>query len=678
MRRLVPMLIAAMAAGGWLVAPAGVRDVRAATPDLTIVGAARYDVQPDHRRVRVTVDLSLVNHLRDTRTKRFFFDHASLTVLPGASHPTLSWSGPGDPKAHITRSTRKATTIRLDLARRLYSGKSATYRLVFDIVDRGGPSTRNVRIGGSLVRFPVWAYASADTPGSTVRVVFPAGFEATVAAGKLDGPTTDASGRQVFETGKLKAPLTFFAYLVADRPGSTTTTSVATTVAGRPVDLSIEAWADDAAWSKRVGKLVRRALPLLSERIGLPWLRDDGLLFRESLGRSSGGFTGLYDPAAGTVDVAFDAADGVVLHEAAHAWFDGALLADRWADEGFASYYAQDVAPSLNVGTTPTGDQPPAAVAAAVIPLNAWGPAGETDRATDDYAYAASLILARAIAERAGPDALRAVWADASDRRGAYQPIVPAGVTPTVSIEPEMVDGAPDWRGLLDLLEDRSGQSFEDLWRRWVARDTDLALLDQRSAARERYTALLSDARGWVLPRSIRDALRAWRFDEATSLMLDARAILDQRGEIERRATAAGSTVPGTVRESFERPGGFGDAIRMARDESTALDRLEAALAARPAELGPIETLGLWGTSPDDDLARSRSRLAAGDLTGSAEAAAAAATAWASAAEVGRTRLLSLGILTIAGLLGVALLASWLRGRRRPKTARLPTFDLDG
>ena len=29
-----------------------------------------------------------------------------------------------------------------------------------------------------------------------------------------------------------------------------------------------------------------------------------------------------------------------MLHEAAHAWFNGGFVADRWMAEGFASYYA--------------------------------------------------------------------------------------------------------------------------------------------------------------------------------------------------------------------------------------------------------------------------------------------------------------------------------------------------
>ena len=52
-RRTVPVLFALVAAIGLLGAPgiAPVAEVRAATPDLTIVSDARYEVQPTKHRV---------------------------------------------------------------------------------------------------------------------------------------------------------------------------------------------------------------------------------------------------------------------------------------------------------------------------------------------------------------------------------------------------------------------------------------------------------------------------------------------------------------------------------------------------------------------------------------------------------------------------------------------------
>ncbi len=111
----------------------------------------------------------------------------------------------------------------------------------------------------------------------------------------------------------------------------------------------------------------------------------------------------------------------MVLHESAHAWFNGGLLTDRWANEAFASYYGLEAAAELDVKAT--GDTLTPELEAARIPLNAWGAVGREDDKTEDYAYAATLALAREIAERAGADGLRAVWADAAARVGAYQPV---------------------------------------------------------------------------------------------------------------------------------------------------------------------------------------------------------------------------------------------------------------
>ncbi len=671
-RRLAGLVLALIAGTGLLAGPVAVTEVRAAAPDLTIVTSARYEVQPAQHRVRVTLDMVMTNHLRDTTTKRYYFDRAFLSVLPGTSGHKLSWSGAGTPRVKVSQKTATHSLLQLDLAARVYSGKSASYRLVFDLVDKGGAATRDIRIGDALVSFPVWAFATDSTPGSTVRVVFPAGFTARVESGAIAGPTTDADGRSVFQTGKLGEPLRFFAYLVADRPGAYATKTSTAMVGDLPVEVTTRSWTDDLAWGQRVGGLVVRALPVLSERIGLAWPRDGGLIVHETLSRTTGGYAGLFDPTSGQIEVAYYADDFVVLHEAAHTWFNGQLLADRWANEAFASYYGLDAATRLKVKAT--GDALTPAMEISAIPLNAWGAAGDVEKATEDYAYAASLALARAVAERAGDDALRAVWSDAATRVGAYQP-PPAAGDPVAAVggdaaDPEMVEGAPDWRGLLDLLDANTSASFDDLWRTWVARDEDLDLLDARKAARARYTEVVAAAGEWRLPRAVRDAMRAWRFDEATRLLDEATAILAKRADILTRADASGLTAPETLRTAFESPDGFVSASLEASAELEAIARYDRAVAARPVAPDTFESIGLWGTAPTVELDRARALFATGDLTGSAKAAGSAESSWSGAADVGRGRLVSIGALLLATLLSAVLAIGWLRGRRRLRRAR--------
>ena len=213
--------------------------------------------------------------------------------MPGTSGFKLTSNGAGSARAAVSKKTKTYTLLQLNLGRRIYSGKTNRYQLVFDLVDKGGAAARDVRVGSSLVSFPVWAFATDSTPGSTVKVTFPAGYQVEVQAGEIPAPKTAADGTITLQTAKLDKPLTFFAYLVADRPGSYVERTETATIDGKSIDLTIRAWADDEPWAERVGGLVSRGLPVLSEQIGLPWPRNDGLVFHETISRTTGGYAGL-------------------------------------------------------------------------------------------------------------------------------------------------------------------------------------------------------------------------------------------------------------------------------------------------------------------------------------------------------------------------------------------------
>ena len=235
----------------------------------------------------------------------------------------------------------------------------------------------------------------------------------------------------------------------------------------------------------------------------------------------------------------------------------------------------------------------------------------------------------------------------------------------------ELVDGPPDWRGLLDLLEARTGKSYDDLWRTWVARTQDLPLLDLRAAARTRYDAVVIEAADWRLPGPIRDALRAWRFEDAGAMLDVASGVLDQRAAVEAAASAAGLEPPKALQVAFEGDDGFDDAIAEADAELQTVERYNEAVAARPAASDLFLTLGLWDESPEADLATSRDAFARGDLSASAAAAGEAEATWTGAAGLGRGRVISLLVLTVAALLALALVLIWWRGRHRRRLHRM-------
>ena len=673
LRRFGPLFLALVFAIGLAAAPQAASDVRAATPDLTIVTNATYQVRPGDRLVRVTVDLNLRNRLRDTATRRYYFDTAFLAVLPGTSRFRVS--GPGDPTVRATRRNDDYTLLRINLGQRLFSQKSANYKLTFDLKDQGGSSTRDVRVGDSLASFPVWAFASDDTPGSRVTVTFPKGYTVDVEVGDLPAPTVDDDGRTIYKSGRLDKPLEFFAYFVADRPGAYDEQEISTTVADAPVGVTVRSWAEDDAWGKRVGGLFERGLPQLSTRIGLPWPREDGLVVQESVSRSTGGYAGLFDPTRGHVEVAYYADEFVVLHEAAHAWFNGNLLADRWALEAFASYYALEAAADLEVKAK--GDELTDELREAKIPLNAWGPIGREERTTEDYAYAATLEVARQIAERAGEEGLQEVWQAAADKAGAYQPpddAAEAGAgtgasgTPAAA-EPERVLGPPDWRGLLDLLEEHTDVTYDDIWREWITRSSDERLLNERATAREQYDSVIEEAEGWSLPRPVRDAMRAWEFDTAGGLLDEASAVLEQRDAIDTAAADAGLTPPDSLRTAFEGDDGFADARTEIEAQLAVLDRYADAVASRPANPDVFTQLGLWDATPEDDLAEAATAYASGHLEASSAAADDARLTWIQADGVGRTRAVMIAVVVMGILLllivSIVAVVRIRRARRR-------------
>jgi hypothetical protein len=191
-------------------------------------------------------------------------------------------------------------------------------------------------------------------------------------------------------------------------------------------------------------------------------------------------------------------------------------------------------------------------------------------------------------------------------------------------------------------------------------------MLDARLAARDRYRAFTASVAGWHVPLSIRDAMRAWRFDEATNLMDAAADVLDVRVKVEGAAAAAGLKAPAALREAFEDDDGFDDAIAEGGAELQAIEHYTAAVSQRPAEITPLMQLGLIGQSPEAELATASEAFARGELAASAAASDAAAAAWVDAEPSGQGRAFSIATMVVAMLFFIALvIVGFRRGRRR-------------
>lgn len=672
-RSTLVALVAALSIA--VVAPAiGVGEpsvARGAATDLTLVTDALYTVDPEAGHVAVSMAVAVKNHTTETRTRRYWFDHAFLAVQPGATNAHVS--GLKGARVRVSRRDAQSTLLRIDFGTRLYSGKAASLRLGFTLPGTGKAASPQVRVGTSLITIPVWAFASNGARGSSVTVRVPAGWDVAVESGEFARRTTAASGATVLTSGPLASPLTYFAYVSAQQPAVYLDRPMTVAVGDQEASLVLQAWEDDAAWAKRTGALLGEALPRLREDIGLPWPLAEPLVVVESVNRNAGAYAGIFDPDQRRMEVAYWAGPDVLIHQAAHAWFNGSLLADRWADEGFATFYALRAAAGmkLKVKAPALTDE----VAATAVPLNAWTRAETPGSATDTYGYAASLAVATAIADAVGTDVLAGALADAQARIGAYQPPAAADARPGAAVAdpPETVADAPDWRGFLDLLETRSGKDLTALWRQWVVRPDEATLLDARARARTAYARTLALAGDWRLPRAIRDALRTWDFERAEAMLLDARTVIAQRNAVAEMAARNDVTLDTTMQTLFE-AGTMVDASARGDAQRAAIVAIEDAAAARSADDDILSRIGMLGEHPEQSLREAKLLIAQGDYEGAAAASDRALRAWTVAWQEGRRRaLLALAVLATVLVLITAGLGSLRRAhrqRRRPAMAR--------
>lgn len=647
------------------LSPASATPVQASSPSLALVGSAVYTVQPAKHRVVVSVDLTATNRRGETVTTLYVYDHANLAVLPGATSFRATNNGT---KVSVTvaRRSSASTLLSIRFAKRLRSGRSTRIRLTFLLPDNGGSPSRAVRVGEALASFPVWAFGTHGTPGSSATVRFPAGYSVRVASGALGEPKTAVDGTVSASTGPLSDPWALSAYVVGERPGAYVQIPVSIQLGPQSADLLVRVWADDPGWGKRVIALLRLGLPALHRAIGVGDLPAGQIVVEEATASAMDGTAGTFDPVTQTIRLDFTAPGRVLMLEAAHLWFNGRHFADRWIADGLAAWAADRASASLKLPGKPAALTPP--LRAAAVPLNAWIPGAVAELAppseailgassvSDQYAELAARDVMALVAERSGAEGFRAVLDAALSGQGAYSE--PAGA----QIAAPSPSGPVDWRGFLDLVSERAGADASDIWRTYVTRPSEALVLGERKSARSDYEELLGDAGDWKVPAAVRSALEAWRFEAAVTRAALLRSVLSANDALAEAATTAHVELLPTVRQHFEAndPEAAFSEIRI---ERAIVDQIVLADVAGSVRPGFLATVGLLGQDPAGQLASARAAFARGDLATSQSGAIAAWTAWTGAADLGGLRLRAVGAVIILMLLAVALGSARFRRR---------------
>lgn len=648
MRRVFPALVALCAMLLAPFAPIGRPSGVAAAEPYTLATTASYAVQVNDRAIEVSIEAQFTNLTPDPKGAFSIFTEVPIAIHDAATGVTAT---DGDGKLGVAVKVQKGgdgkpvNVATVELRKPLRLDKTAEFTLAYTLPDGKDPG---VRIRPSVVIFPAWSFGTS----SEVVVQLPSVYQVSSDGDALSAATTGVT--TTLSSGKITDPQHWLAIVTADRQTAMLTVSQSVPLDGGTVDLNVRSWADDKAWGERTLKLLADALPRLQERIGLPYAGVGPLLVTEAL---PSGPASIDEVSTGVqeLQIGFDQPAFTVLHQAAHIWISGELVADRWIREGLASHYAALVAADLKVARP---YEPAVQVTAQqdnAVALEEW--TAESSVAQDAYGYPASWTFIDRIAGQVGEDRLRAVLERVSNGIGAYDPQATAeAAAPGPTVAPL------DSRSLLDQLQAVSSQDLSAEFGTTVFGDASAALVSQRAAALKAYGDLLKAAGDWGAPRPVRSAMAAWAFDQATQQIGSARAWLADRDDLLNSIEHAGLSSPERLRDPYESSGGGTDAQVELQAERAVVDDYQAVLDRANMGRSFIERIGLLGGKALDELlATAHGRFADGDLRAAADATSQARRRLEAAQTSGLLRLASAAVVV---LIAMALIVYLLRRRR--------------
>ncbi len=647
------VVVAALVAVAAALAPARAPSVAAAEePGLSLTTAATYTAAPASRVIHVAIAITATN-TKPNRTSggiltRYFYDGARIAIHPEARNVVAR---DGATKLATKLDPADGYAV-LDVRFRssLFFNQSAKVRVTYDLPSGAPRSASDIRVGSAFLTFVAWAFGDRGS----VKVEVPSSFDAEATGS--DATKTTSGGTTTFSAPSIADVGSWYLVVDADRKNALTHDRI--DLPGGE-HLVIRAWPEDPDWSARVRELLTKGLPELVDETGLDWPVDGDIDVFEVHTPLLEGYSGQFYPDERRIEISEDLDDLTILHEAAHAWFNGNLFEGRWINEGLADTYAADALHQVGEGEFQPRSVTPSDQGA--VPLDGWTHPGritEPDvEAREQYGYEASWSVIRSLFVEIGADRMRDVLNAAEDHEIAY-----AG-----SGRAETLNRANDWRYLLDLVEERGRSgSAEGLFRRFVVRPEDAALLDARARARAAYADLVRASGDWAVPYYVREPMATWQFDDAKARIDEASRIVAQRDELNRVAAGLGLTPPVVLRPLYETArDSLSGAQSLIASEIAAANALSVATSAVAAPRAPFVTLGLLGEQPETALAAAREAFSTGSPD--AEARALAVTALIDGAvATGRSRALAAAAgIAVGTLLLIVAVLLVLRVRRR-------------
>lgn len=565
---------------------------------LVVEAQTIYTLESD--RVAVEIDMILTNTLPDSEeggvTFQYYFDTLTLPIPAGAVDVVARTNSGSRLQVSSGETDGNVQSAVITLGSRLLYGAQQRIRLDFDLPGAEERSDGQFRINEAYAWFVAWAYG--DPGRSFVSVRIPGDYQAEWLGGPLTG-VEESDGDTVFSVAGLPNPAEWY-LVVSARNDAALRSEI---VSFRGGSLELRSWPQDEEWLAYVTETVDKGLPAMIEAVGQPWPRSD-LEILQSYTPTIYGYAGWYLPETGRIEIGESLDAQVILHEAAHLWFNESLFDARWINEGLSEEYAYQarldsflpgIEPRTSLGTDGR------------VSLNRWGvPTFQRDGVDDQefYGYEASWFVTHELVADIGLESMAAVIAAASDDEIAYRG---AG-------EPESVDPRDDWRRYLDLLEEVGGSTrAEGLFREYVVTRLEEESLDLRAVARDRYAAAAAIAGDWAMPLPVRRPMSDWEFEEALAAIQQVGAILEERDEVAAMAGTLGVDQPDLER-MFEEAEEFGSVASAIEAQSEAITALNEARDALDDPQGIMEKIGLVGEEFADDYEQAVLAFESNDL----------------------------------------------------------------
>jgi len=559
--------------------------VRADESGLVVEAQTIYTLESD--RVAVEIEMILTNALPDREeggvTFQYYFDTLTLPIPAGAVNVVARTASGSRLSVSPGEIDGNVQSVVINLPSRLLFGAQQRIRLDFDLPGSEERSDGQFRINEAYAWFVAWAYG--DPGRSFVSVRIPGDYEPEWLGGPLTG-VEEVDGETVFSVAGLPNPAEWY-LMISARNDSALRSEV---VSFRGGSLELRSWPEDEEWLGYVTETVEKGLPAMIEAVGRPWPRPD-LEILQSYTPTIYGYAGWYLPDTGQIEIGESLDAHVILHEAAHLWFNESLFDSRWINEGLAEEFAYQarldsflpgIEPLTTLGT------------AGAVSLNRWDvPTFQRDGVDDQefYGYEASWFVTHELVADIGLEAMARVIAAATNDEIAYQG----------AVAPEPVDPRDDWRRYLDLLEEVGGSTrAEGLFREYVVTRLEEETLDLRAVARQRYATAEATAGDWAMPLPVRRPMSEWEFEEALTAIQQVTAVLEDRDEV--AATADGLGVdPPDLERMFETAEEFGTLSSAIQTQAEAITALSEAKAALDEPQGILEKVGLVGDEFGDD-----------------------------------------------------------------------------